>query len=272
MKNKVDEVLITLLRAKDNIVNNTDLNITNKNSYKQIINGLDNLIVDYTLNNKMTNKEILDCALSIYDRKKPNKFIDKLKSLKSNLSISKIVNKVKNKVVENRKKKETKKRYEKEITDLVKARLKTMIDEDRKMQQEKKGTKTEEKTFSKNDMSMDKEVKIPLYDKNTAEKLISTKKPNLFIFRDDENYLVYRREKDPYPNPFDKNKIIDKFQLAKFNNFSQAIICAIDKDLYPDTIKKDFDKIKNNYGNLASYVIDKSNTNYNFDIENTKKF
>lgn len=109
MKNKIDEVLITLLRAKDNIVNDTDLNITNKNSYKQIINGLDNLIVDYTLNNKMTNKEILDCALSIYDRKKPNKFIDKLKSLRSNLSISKMVKRVKNKVIENRKKKRQKK-------------------------------------------------------------------------------------------------------------------------------------------------------------------
>ena len=107
-----------------------------------------------------------------------------------------------------------------------------MIDEDRKMQQEKKETKTEEKPFSKNDISMDKEVKIPIYDKDTAQKLISNKKPNLFIFRDEEKYLVYRRTESPYQSPFDNNKIIDKYQLAKFNNLNQAIICAIDKDLW----------------------------------------
>lgn len=119
MKNKLDDVLISLLEAKTNI-NNSNLKNTDNNSYNELVSGLDNMIVNYTIKNKMTNKEILDCALSLVEPKKSNKFVERLKTIRENLSIKNTFNKIKTKIVENRKKKEIKQQYEKEITDLVK--------------------------------------------------------------------------------------------------------------------------------------------------------
>ena len=267
MKNKLDDVLISLLEAKTNI-NNSNLKNTDNNSYNELVSGLDNMIVNYTIKNKMTNKEILDCALSLVEPKKSNKFVERLKTIRENLSIKNTFNKIKTKIVENRKKKEIKQQYEKEITDLVKAKLKNMIDEDRKKDLNK--TDTPENNIIK-DKELEKQKKsIPIYDKEIAQKLISDKTPNLFIFKDDDKYCVYRRNESPYPNPNVPNKMIDKYNLSKFDNLNQAVICAIDKDLYPDDIKRNFDKIKNNYGNLASFIIDKRSDNFNFDINKTK--
>ncbi len=81
MNNKVDDVLFFLLKAKENIVNNSNINI-NDNTYKNVITGLDNIITDYTINNKMSNKEILDCALSLYERKPKNNFFAKLNNIR----------------------------------------------------------------------------------------------------------------------------------------------------------------------------------------------
>lgn len=91
MNNKVDDVLFFLLKAKENIVNNSNINI-NDNTYKNVITGLDNIITDYTINNKMSNKEILDCALSLYERKPKKNFFTKLNNIrpKKSLKILKI--------------------------------------------------------------------------------------------------------------------------------------------------------------------------------------
>ena len=96
MNNKVDDVMITLLKAKEDIMNKS-----NNGFYNDIITGLDNMIVDYTIKNKMTNKEILDCAMSLYEHKGKNKFMEKIK----NLSPSKLIQRTKNKIIENHKKK-----------------------------------------------------------------------------------------------------------------------------------------------------------------------
>ena len=103
MNNKVDDVLFFLLKAKENIVNNSNINI-NDNTYKNVITGLDNIITDYTINNKMSNKEILDCALSLYERKPKKNFFTKL----NNIRPKKIIENIKNKINENHKKKEFK--------------------------------------------------------------------------------------------------------------------------------------------------------------------
>lgn len=110
MNNKIDNVLFSLLKAKESIINNSSIDINNS-SYKDVVNGLDNIITDYTINNKMSNKEILDCALSIYGRKYDNKFLEKL----NNLRPSKIIDKVKNKIDEYHKKKKLKNATKKKL-------------------------------------------------------------------------------------------------------------------------------------------------------------
>ena len=111
MNNKVDDVMITLLKAKENIMNKS-----NNGSYDDIITGLDNMIVDYTIKNKMTNKEILDCAMSLYEHKGKNKFMEKIK----NLSPSKLIQRTKNKIIENHKKNKLGKNTKKKLSYLSK--------------------------------------------------------------------------------------------------------------------------------------------------------
>ena len=96
MNNKIDDVMITLLKAKEDVIN-----YSGKENVDDTIKGLDNLIVDYTIKNKMSNKEILDCAMSLYDHKRDKSFIEKIKEF----SPSKIAKRTKNIIVENRKKK-----------------------------------------------------------------------------------------------------------------------------------------------------------------------
>ncbi len=275
MNNKVDDVLFFLLKAKENIVNNSNINI-NDNTYKNVITGLDNIITDYTINNKMSNKEILDCALSLYERKPKKNFFTKL----NNIRPKKIIENIKNKINENHKKKEFKEQYEKELVDLVKERLKTMIDEDRKNKDktkddiEKDLKPDKEKVFVNNgiiDISNnevpEKDLKsIPIYNKDIVE-IIDTSKVGNFIFKDDDNYCVYRHIDNE-----NKNKNISNSNIVKFNNMGQAVIYAIDDKLSEKEVKTNFEKYKNNYGNLASYIDDKRGlTNVKTNIVNNIK-
>lgn len=234
MYNKIDDVTITLLKAKEDIMNKS-----NNGSFDDVIKGLDNIIVDYTINNKMTNKEILDCAMSLYEYKRNNTFIEKIK----NLSPSKLIQRTKNKIIENHKKKEIKKKYEEEIVLLVKDRLKTMIDEDRKKTTETKEIKEQQKDFLK-----DKTILV--LDKEMA-KIVDLKKTDTFIFQDNDNFFVYRKS-DNVNNSNNEN-----LQLVKFSTLDQAIVYSIDNNVSADDIRNDFNKFKNKYGELDNFINDK---------------
>mgnify|MGYP000242495681 CR=1 FL=1 len=127
MNNKVDDVLYKLVETKKFIAK-VALNDNSNTSYENTIKGLNNIIVDYTMNNKMSRKEILDITFSLYDIEVEKTFLDKVKDF---LNIPKHIKNTKEKIIENHKKKETKKQYEKEIESLVKDKLKEMIKQDK---------------------------------------------------------------------------------------------------------------------------------------------
>ena len=127
MNNKVDDVLYKLVETKKFIAK-AALNDNSNTSYENTIKGLNNIIVDYTMNNKMSRKEILDITFSLYDIEVEKTILDKVKDL---LNIQKHNKNTKKKIIENHKKKETKKQYEKEIESLVKDKLKEMIKQDK---------------------------------------------------------------------------------------------------------------------------------------------
>lgn len=127
MNNKVDDVLYKLVETKK-FVAKVALNDNSNTSYENAIKGLHNIIVDYTMNNKMSRKEILDITFSLYDIDVEKTFLDKVKDF---LNIPKHIKNTKEKIIENHKKKETKKQYEKEIESLVKDKLKEMIKQDK---------------------------------------------------------------------------------------------------------------------------------------------
>ena len=110
MNNKVDDVLYKLVETKKFIAK-AALNDNSNTSYENTIKGLNNIIVDYTMNNKMSRKEILDITFSLYDIEVEKTFLDKVKDF---LNIPKHIKNTKEKIIENHKKKETKKQYEKE--------------------------------------------------------------------------------------------------------------------------------------------------------------
>ena len=78
--NNIDDVLLSLIQAKENIVHNQKVSM-NDDTYNNLVNGLDDLITDYTINNQMSSKEILDCALSLYGSNNKS-FLDKIKNLR----------------------------------------------------------------------------------------------------------------------------------------------------------------------------------------------
>ena len=271
MNNKIDDVLFSLIQARENIIHNSKIN-SNDDSYKNLVNGLDNLITDYTINNKMTNKEIIDCAVSLYGRNN-NSFLDKLKNLRP----KKLVGNLKNKINEYNKKKELKNKYEDEIVIMVKERLKTMIEDDIKTKEspiEENITKdqsfrvntkivnhgiisTNEKEVTHHNIEDKNSVgKIPIFNKELA-KIIDPSKAGTFIFKDEENYCVYRESDN-------KNVEKGKLNIAKFSSLNQAIVYAIDDKLSAKEIKDNFGKYKNNYGNLADYVTDKRGIDRNY--------
>ena len=106
MNNKVDDVLYKLVETKKFIAK-AALNDNSNTSYENTIKVLNNIIVDYTMNNKMSRKEILDITFSLYDIEVEKTFLDKVKDF---LNIPKHIKNTKEKIIENHKKKETKKK------------------------------------------------------------------------------------------------------------------------------------------------------------------
>ncbi|MCI8445910.1 MAG: hypothetical protein HFH31_00290, partial [Bacilli bacterium] len=176
------------------------------------------------------------------EHKEKNKFIEKIK----NLSPKKLIQKAKNKIIENHKKKEIRQKCEEEIVLLVKDRLKSMIDEDRKKTTTPEETKEQQKDFLKDE----KEKSILVLDKEMV-KLIDLKKAGTFITQDNENYFVYRKSNN------DHNLNIENSQLVKFSSLDQAIVYSIDDNVSAKDIRNDFDKFKNKYGDLGNFINDK---------------
>lgn len=127
MKKKIDNVLYSLFEARVNIIDNTKDN-ANINFQQEVVDKLDNIIINYTISNKMETKEILDCALSMYGIKNNNNFLDKI----YNLRPSKIIENSKSKIIKYRQKKKKKEKYEKDIVKMVKEKLKDVIEEEKK--------------------------------------------------------------------------------------------------------------------------------------------
>lgn len=239
----------------------------------------------------MSNKEIVDCALSLYGKKENNKFLEKL----NNFRPTKIFENIKKKITAYQEKKEMKRQFEEEIASLVKQKLKSMIDEDRKNmgkdkeqninEEIKKETlyngkaKEQEQNINKEskketlyngkehviinnsgiiDISdsdipyknVGEDTRIPIYNKDVAD-LIDNTKSGTFIFKNRDNYSVFRKS--------DNEKNITS--TVEFSSLGQAILYAIDDNLSVNDVKKNFDKHKNNYGNLANYVVDKRGLN-----------
>ena len=142
MNNKVDDVLYKLVETKKFIAK-AALSDNSNTSYENTIKGLNNIIVDYTMNNKMSRKEILDITFSLYDIEVEKTFLDKVKDF---LNIPKHIKNTKKKIIENHKKKETKKKYEKEIKKLNKDKKKKII---KKNKLDKKNKVNDDKVLDK---------------------------------------------------------------------------------------------------------------------------
>lgn len=88
MDKKIDEVYMTLLKAKQSIVEYTNNKVKNKNwrpYYNSIVEELDNIIADYSITTKMSYEEILDCLFEIGADDENSIFYDTYKSIKFNL-------------------------------------------------------------------------------------------------------------------------------------------------------------------------------------------
>lgn len=254
MNNKIDSVLLSLLQTKESIVNNFELKDTNIRAYKDTIKGLDNVIVDYTLKNQMTVEEVLKCATSLYVKKEKTKFQKKIEEIIETLKPNNLYKKVKDKVKEHNKKKEDKKRYEKEVLELVKDRLKNVIEIDNQNITEEKDIDKSNEELKKKDENL---KKVSIYNKDTADKLMANKNIDSFVYSNDNKYFACQ-------------KINNNFQVSEFDKLGKAVICVIDEKLSPKYINDNFDTIKNDYGDLSKITKDKRNINFNFDISKTK--
>lgn len=266
--NNIDDVLLSLIQAKENIVHNQKVSMS-EDTYNNLVNGLDNLITDYTINNQMTSKEILDCALSLYGSNNKS-FLDKLKNLRP----KKIIGNFKKRIDEYNKKKELKNKYADEIVLMVKDKLRRSIEDEEKAK--KQPTKNEDmkkdKSINSNinlvnngiinsnskDIShtLDDKNKIPIYDKEIGS-VIDTMKSGTFIYQDKDNFVVYRESDN-------KNKDLGITSQVEFSSLNQAIVYAIDDKLSITDVKDNFDNFKNDYGNLANYVKDKRGLDHNY--------
>lgn len=88
MNKKTDEVYMTLLKAKQSIVNYTKKKVKNENwrlYYNGISEKLDDIIVDYAITTKMSSEEILDCLFEMGADDKNSIFYDTYNSIKMNL-------------------------------------------------------------------------------------------------------------------------------------------------------------------------------------------
>ena len=266
--NNIDDVLLSLIQAKENIVHNQKVSM-NDDTYNNLVNGLDDLITDYTINNQMSSKEILDCALSLYGSNNKS-FLDKLKNLRP----KKIIGNLKKRIDEYNKKKELKNKYADEIVIMVKDRLRKVIEDEKKVENQptSKENIEKEKTIQSNvklvnngiinanskevSHTLDDKNRIPIYDKELGS-IIDTMKSGTFIYQDKDNFIVYRESDN-------KSKDLGITSQVEFPTLNQAIVYAIDDKLSITDVKDNFDKFKNDYGNLANYVKDKRGLdNYN---------
>lgn len=266
--NNIDDVLLSLIQAKENIVHNQKVSM-NDDTYNNLVNGLDDLITDYTINNQMSSKEILDCALSLYGSNNKS-FLDKIKNLRP----KKIIGNLKKRINEYNKKKELKNKYADEIVIMVKDRLRKVIEDEKKVENQptSKENIEKEKTIQSNvklvnngiinanskevSHTLDDKNRIPVYDKELGS-IIDTMKSGTFIYQDKDNFIVYRESDN-------KSKDLGITSQVEFPTLNQAIVYAIDDKLSITDVKDNFDKFKNDYGNLANYVKDKRGLdNYN---------
>lgn len=266
--NNIDDVLLSLIQAKENIVHNQKVSM-NDDTYNNLVNGLDDLITDYTINNQMSSKEILDCALSLYGSNNKS-FLDKIKNLRP----KKIIGNLKKRINEYNKKKELKNKYADEIVIMVKDRLRKVIEDEKKVENQStsKDNIEKEKTIQSNvklvnngiinanskevSHTLDDKNRIPIYDKELGS-IIDTMKSGTFIYQDKDNFIVYRESDN-------KSKDLGITSQVEFPTLNQAIVYAIDDKLSITDVKDNFDKFKNDYGNLANYVKDKRGLdNYN---------
>lgn len=266
--NNIDDVLLSLIQAKENIVHNQKVSM-NDDTYNNLVNGLDDLITDYTINNQMSSKEILDCALSLYGSNNKS-FLDKIKNLRP----KKIIGNLKKRINEYNKKKELKNKYADEIVIMVKDRLRKVIEDEKKVENQptSKENIEKEKTVQSNvklvnngiinanskevSHTLDDKNRIPIYDKELGS-IIDTMKSGTFIYQDKDNFIVYRESDN-------KSKDLEITSQVEFPTLNQAIVYAIDDKLSITDVKDNFDKLKNDYGNLANYVKDKRGLdNYN---------
>ena len=186
MNNKIDDVLVSLLQAKHTIMNNQ--NQFKDDSYNEMSENIDNLITNYTLKNKMTNKEILDTAMSLVDKRQDSKFMSRLKKLRENIKPRNIYKNIKNKITESIKKKEENRQYEEELQEIIKNKLKNYFDNE-----EKEKTKDNQEINKENKVEM-KQNKIPIYNKESANKLMERDVDISFIFKDEnKKYNVFKR-------------------------------------------------------------------------------
>ena len=266
--NNIDDVLLSLIQAKENIVHNQKVSM-NDDTYNNLVNGLDDLITDYTINNQMSSKEILDCALSLYGSNNKS-FLDKIKNLRP----KKIIGNLKKRINKYNKKKELKNKYADEIVIMVKDRLRKVIEDEKKLENQptSKENIEKEKTIQSNvklvnnciinanskevSHTLDDKNRIPIYDKELGS-IIDTMKSETFIYQDKDNFIVYRESDN-------KSKDLGITIQVEFATLNQAIVYAIDDKLSITDVKDNFDKFKNDYGNLANYVKDKRGLDHNY--------
>ena len=171
-------------------------------------------------------------------------------------------------------KKELKNKYADEIVIMVKDRLRKAIEDDKKVESQptSKENIEKEKTIKSNvklvnngiinanskevSHTLDDKSRIPIYDKELGS-IIDTMKSGTFIYQDKDNFIVYRESDN-------KSKDLGITSQVEFPTLNQAIVYAIDDKLSITDVKDNFDKFKNDYGNLANYVKDKRGLdNYN---------
>lgn len=88
MNKNLDEVYITLLKAKEKIYEYIKNKVKNENwrpYYNGIIENIDNIIVDYSITTKMSSEEILDCLFEVGADNKDSIFYDTYNTMKINM-------------------------------------------------------------------------------------------------------------------------------------------------------------------------------------------
>ena len=88
MNKKNDEILMTLLKAKENIATYNKEKVKNKNwqpYYNNVVEEIDNIIADYTITTKMSDEEIMSCLFELGADDKNSIFYEDYMNIKINL-------------------------------------------------------------------------------------------------------------------------------------------------------------------------------------------